>query len=101
MAQKIVPGGTAARAIAGRSPQELPAQRQRAACNDLRQLGHPAMVEARWEGTAGHTLPDNRPGSWEAHSRQSLTRNVLNQGGRGRSRVLMANSSCKAGWAGG
>ena len=95
MAQQIVPGGTAARAIAGTSPQELPAQRQqfeddvravkaamlrqRAACNDLGELGHPVMVEARWEGAAGHTLPDNRPGSWEAYGLQSLMGNVRNQ----------------------
>lgn len=101
MAQKIVPGDTAARAITGTTPQELPAQRQqyredfravkaavfrqRAACTDRGGLVYPAVVESRREGAAGHTVPHNRPGSWEAYRQHSLRGNVLNRlGAEGR-----------------
>ncbi|WP_104140908.1 hypothetical protein [Arthrobacter sp. ZGTC131] len=104
MAYKIVPGGTPARAIAGKSPQELPAQRQeyrddvqavkaalfrqRAAGNDLGQLGHPVLVEARWESATG------RPPKVAGGLRAAVQ--CAQPVGRGRSRVLMAHSSWKA-----
>lgn len=101
MAQRIVPGGTAARAIAGTTPQELPAQReavsarfpgrqsrtvrQRAACTDRGGLVYLAMVEARREVAAGHTLLHNRTGSWETCGLQVLMGNVFNRlGAEGR-----------------
>lgn len=112
MAQRIVPGGTAARAIAGKSPQELAAQRQqyredfravkaavlrqRAACTDRGGLVYLAVVEARREVAAGHTVLHNRPGAWEAYGLQSLTGQRAQPAGRGRARVMMANSSWKA-----
>lgn len=101
MVQKIVPGGTAARAIAGKSPQELAAQRQqyrddfravkaavfrqRAACTDRGELVYPAVVEGRREVAAGYTVLHNRPGSWQAYGLQVLMGNVLNRlGAEGR-----------------
>lgn len=101
MAQRIVPGGTAARAITGTTPRELAAQRQqypeefgavkaavfrrRAACTDRGGLVYLAVVEAGREVAAGYTVLHNRPGSWEAYGLQALRGNVLNRlGAEGR-----------------
>jgi hypothetical protein len=95
MAQKIVPGGTAARAIVGKSARELATQRmefgedvqtvkaallrQFGAGTDLGELVYLAMLEAQREVADGHTLLDNCPGSWEAYGLQFLMDNVLNR----------------------
>jgi hypothetical protein len=93
MAQKIIPGGFEARAIAGKSPEELETQqqefdedlqaikdailRQLAAGTDIGELVYLAMVEAQREVAEGYNLLSNRPGSWESAALETLMNNVV------------------------
>lgn len=92
MAQKIIPGGIAGRAVAGKSPEELETLRQEfdedltavkdailrqfAAGTDVGELVYLAMVEAQREVAEGFNLLDNRPGSWEAAGLSQLMDSV-------------------------
>lgn len=112
MVQRIVPGGTAARAIAGKTPQELAAQRhefeedlqavkaallrQLAAGIDLGELVYLAMVEAQREVADGHTLLDDRPGLRGGPRAAVPDGQRAQPTRRGRARFMIANSLRKA-----
>ncbi|WAH99774.1 hypothetical protein [Arthrobacter sp. MMS18-M83] len=92
MAQKIIPGGPSALDVAGKSPEEIETYRQEfdedvtsvkdailrqlAAGTDIGELIYLAMVDAQREVADGHTLLENRPGSWEASGLSTLMGNV-------------------------
>ncbi|WP_028264583.1 hypothetical protein [Arthrobacter sp. MA-N2] len=92
MAQKIIPGGFEARAIAGKSPEELETRsqeyhedveaikdailRQLGAGTDIGELVYAGMLEAQREVAEGYNLLDNRPGSWEAAGLSQLMESV-------------------------
>lgn len=92
MTQKIIPGGTEGRAIAGKSPEELETRsqeyhedveairdailRQLGAGTDIGELVYAAMLEAQREVADGYDLLANRPGSWESDGLSSLMESV-------------------------
>ena len=95
MTQKIIPGGFEARAVAGKSPEELETQsqeyhedvdaikdailRQLAAGTDIGELIYAGMLEAQREVAEGYDLLENRPGSWEAAALAQLMNSVHTQ----------------------
>lgn len=93
MARKVIPGGFGARRIGDRTPEQLrELSRQFDADVDairravLRQLGNGtdigeliyyAFTKAQKQVAEGFNLLDNRPGSWESASLDTMMENVI------------------------
>jgi hypothetical protein len=92
MRKTVTPGGFEARAVGNKTKDQLQLEResylrdvgaakkallrQLAAGTDIGEFVYHVMLSAQREVTTGYTLLDNRPGSWESSSLDTLMTNV-------------------------